>query len=109
MIFQANYFFLTKNNNKIKANFNGTLALRVLKSDEADLRVYLSFSNFTIITLPTSQYYLGRPIDISINQMDFTLLIESWVYRNDFYYGSRQIYFGIFLKICFTLSTKYYF
>lgn len=68
--------------------------LRVQKPTSANLRIYLSFSNFTIITLPTTQYYLGKPLDLTQDEDVFVLMIEKWVYRNDFYYGSRQIFFG---------------
>jgi len=81
----------------LQANFNDTLTLRVQKPIGNDLTIYLSFSNYTIITLPTTEYYLGKPLDLTENENVFFLMIEQWVYRNDFYYGARQIFFGNFL------------
>ena len=92
--------------NKKKANFNDTLSLRVQKPTGSNLRIYLSLSNFTIITLPTQQYYLGKPLDLTSNENVFFLLIEKWVYRNDFWYGGRQIYFGNDIILTILTSLK---
>lgn len=89
-------FFVNFLKNIKIANFNETLALRVQKPTNTNLRIYLSLSNFTMITLPTTEYYLGQPLDLSRTETLFYLLIQKWVYRNDNFYGKRQIYFGYF-------------
>ena len=81
------------------AKYNDTLSLRVQKPMNTNLKIYLSFSNFTIISLPTTEFYLGKPLDLTSSESVFYLMIDKWSYRNDFYYGSRQMYFGNLLKI----------
>lgn len=58
--------------------------------------LYMSVSKFTIITLPTQNYFLGNSLTIYHNQTDILMTIPCWVYRNDLFYGKRRLYFGHF-------------
>lgn len=78
-------------------NLTEDISFAIKKPYLSKLDIFISVSKFTIITLPTENYFLGNSVTLFQNQTDLFLTIPPWVYRNDFYYGKRRLYFGIFL------------